>query len=143
MLYRTLFSEDEEPLNYYNESDMYLLAVSPPYFIKSQTLGNKNVDHIIDAYYNIIAQYDWNTDIAYAIMLCESSGDSEAHNLTGRTRDNSHGLFQINLYGNLVNSRPTADWLRIPANNISFAFSLYEARGWKPWNNCYKEVKSR
>ncbi len=91
-------------------------------------------------YYEIIDKYDWNTQIAYEIMKCESSKDPEAWNKNHRTGDNSWGLFQINIYGYLEDNRPPAEWLVVPENNIQYAYELYEKDGWKPWTNCYNLV---
>jgi hypothetical protein len=137
LLYKVL--QKEEPITYYGESDMYLIAESPPCYIANQALASKTEGE----FFNLISQYNWDSHIAYEIMLCESSGNPEAHNYNHRTKDNSWGLFQVNLYGNLANNRPTAKWLKVPENNISYAYELYRERGWKPWGNCYKKVKSR
>ena len=83
-----------------------------------------------------ISRYSWDSSIAYKIMLCESSGNPNSHNFNHTTKDNSVGLFQINLYGALAKERPSADWLKIPANNISYAFKLYQSGGWNHWKNC-------
>lgn len=85
----------------------------------------------------IIGQYDWDADIAYGIMFCESSGNPNAHNFSNITKDNSWGLFQINLYSDLAKVRPSPEWLKIPENNVSYAYGLYKKSGWTPWKNCY------
>jgi hypothetical protein len=87
---------------------------------------------------SLIASYDWDYATAYRIMICESGRNPEALNDNPNTRDYSVGLFQINLYGNLRNTRPDEDWLRVPENNISYAYIIYQEQGWFAWLNCYK-----
>jgi len=67
-------------------------------------------------------------------MNCESGGDPEVINTV--SPDYSVGLFQINLYGNLAKSRPSEEWLKVPENNIAYAYELYQGRGWVHWLNC-------
>lgn len=88
-------------------------------------------------YYDLISQYDWNVATAYRIMMCESSGNPNAHNFSYRTLDDSWGLFQINLWGNLKKNRPSPEWLLVPENNIAYAHQMYLRNGWRPWRNCY------
>lgn len=85
-------------------------------------------------YFSLIAQYSWNPQIAYAVMMAESRGDSQALNNNPSTADYSVGLFQINLYGALADDRPSEEWLRIPANNITYAHTMWQQSGWYPWS---------
>lgn len=91
----------------------------------------------LSGFYDIIKTYDWNPDIAYRIMWCESQGNPGAHNYSDVTKDDSWGLFQINLYGKLAKDRPAPAWLRVPENNIAYAYSMYQADGFAPWT-CYR-----
>lgn len=98
-------------------------------------------------YVPLVEQYDWNTQIAVSIMFGESTCDETAHNASSTTHDDSYSLFQINLYGKLAESRPSAEWLAIPANNIAYAYKLYSTPidpasttdtrilGFTPWIN--------
>lgn len=76
---------------------------------------------------------------AKLVMLCESGGNPNALNTNANTRDYSVGLFQINLYGNLKNSRPSEKWLRVAENNIKYASQLYGWHGFRPWLNCARK----
>jgi hypothetical protein len=88
----------------------------------------------------LLSQYDWDIRIARAVMLCESNGNPNALNNNPATNDYSVGLFQINLYGNLRADRPSEEWLKVPANNIEYAYTLYSQSGWKPWVNCGRKT---
>lgn len=65
----------------------------------------------------LITQYPWNHAKAFSVMMCESSGKSNASN-------GSHwGLFQLD-------RGPYYD----PAVNIEKAYrEYYVPRGWRPW----------
>ena len=76
---------------------------------------------------SLINQYDWNKDVAYSVMMAESSCDPQATNMN----DNhgacvgSFGLFQINC---------TKGRLYDPAQNVLAAYNMYKARGsWADW----------
>lgn len=76
---------------------------------------------------------------AIAVALAESGGDNEAHNTTGR--DNSYGLWQINMYGNLGPARRTQFGLSTyeelfdPLTNARAAFAISGGgTNWRPWS---------
>lgn len=128
-------SEDVEGLGEAVE-DVFIEVPLEPVFkepVETQVLGTRK-----DCpYYELIAQYEWNTDVACAVMKYESRYDPEAHFFSHRTKDNSYGLFQINLYGNLANERPSAEWLLVPENNVQYAYELWKKDGWRPWGVCH------
>lgn len=80
-----------------------------------------------------IKKYDWNHTVAHNVMMAESKGNTNAVNNNPRTGDYSVGCFQVNLYGNLRNTRPSEAWLKNAANNVAYAYQLYSASGWSPW----------
>lgn len=67
---------------------------------------------------------------AWAVVMRESTGDPLAHNTNRRTRDNSYGLFQINMFGTLEAYRQdkydlrSNDVLFDPVRNAEIAFTL-------------------
>ena len=70
---------------------------------------------------------------ALAIARCESRMNPKALNSKG---EYSVGIFQINLkYHNL-----TLEEAYNPFRNIGYAMDLYLREGWKPWQNCYKQI---
>lgn len=76
--------------------------------------------------------------IAVAISLAESGGDQLAHNTT--PPDNSYGLWQINMYGNLGPSRRKAwglnsndDLFNVQTNARAMASISKGGKDWKPW----------
>lgn len=83
-----------------------------------------------------LEKYDWDYDMARKVMICESGGNPNAHNFSHATKDDSWGLFQINIYGKLAEIRPPSKWLEIPENNIEYAYKIYLSEGWKAWKNC-------
>ena len=79
-------------------------------------------------YRDYISLYDWDIDIAYAIMMAESRGDKnvvnpEAH----RGCKGSSGLFQVACVHDDVEKLKDARY------NISKAYEIYQESGWKPW----------
>ena len=76
-----------------------------------------------------ILKYDWNVTQAHAIMNIESEGDQTIVNDNPRTGDYSVGCFQINLIGNMRNTRPPEEWLKIAANNVQYAYGMYKSQG--------------
>jgi hypothetical protein len=67
---------------------------------------------------------------AWAVVMKESTGYPLAHNTNASTSDNSYGLFQINMYGNLEEYRrekfdlPSNEVLFDPVLNAEIAFVL-------------------
>jgi soluble lytic murein transglycosylase-like protein len=74
----------------------------------------------------LLGAYGWDSERAYAIMMCESSGNPLAHNSAGHV-----GLFQVS---------PIHRWTRAelenPEINVAAAYELYQRNGWQPWPNC-------
>lgn len=118
-----------------NDEELYLISNTSPVFIKSEVRAS------VSSYYHIIARYDWDVDLMYKIMHCESSGNPSAHNFNHKTKDNSVGLLQVNLYGNLANTRPSKDWLLVPENNISYSYEIWKQQGYSAWLNCFKRSR--
>jgi len=76
-----------------------------------------------------IVKYDWNVEQATAVMMIESRDNPLSVNDNPRTGDYSVGCFQINLIGNMRNTRPSEEWLKIAANNVQYAYQMYTAQG--------------
>lgn len=93
---------------------------------------------------------------ARRVIWCESRYNPGVHNQNPATGDDSVGLGQINLAGNLFPGRllraqsigyqgkPTREalieWLKIPENNIRYFASMQSKSGWSPWS-CDRMVK--
>ena len=80
---------------------------------------------------------------AVKIAYCESRLNPESHNYNPKTSDDSYGLFQINRFGKLAESRPSPEWLKNEDNNINYAFDMFVAHGKRfgttsGWYNCSK-----
>lgn len=83
---------------------------------------------------------------AVAIILAESGGDANAHNDNPATGDDSYGLFQINMLGDMGKERAERYGLRSYANlygpkvNAEIAYDLFKRRGntfrdWSTYNS--------
>lgn len=74
---------------------------------------------------------------AAAIAMAESGGNPKAHNST--PPDNSYGLWQINMLGDMGPSRrkwfglKSNEELFDPVTNAKAAYKIYKASGWKAW----------
>lgn len=79
---------------------------------------------------NLVNNYDWNKNIAYAVCMAESGGNPLAKNLTDNHMSwagcmGSFGLFQINCsHGQLYD----------PVKNVAVAYQMYQSSGWQPWS---------
>jgi len=75
--------------------------------------------------------------IAVAIVFAESGGNPNSHN--GQGKDDSYGLFQINMIGSLGPDRRKKYHLAQdsdlydPATNARVAHAIYVDQGFKPW----------
>ena len=86
----------------------------------------------------LISQYAWPVETAMKICACESQGRPTVVNDNPATGDYSVGLFQINLIGAMRLTRPPESWLKVAANNISYAYGMWQGQGWTPWTCYYK-----
>lgn len=78
-------------------------------------------------------KYDWCHQTAIAVAKAESGLRPDAHNYNPATGDNSYGIFQINLYGSLANSRPAPNKLVDYKFNVEYAYNMWKSQGWTPW----------
>jgi CBS domain containing-hemolysin-like protein len=83
---------------------------------------------------------DDNLEVAYAVVMAESGGDAVAHNDDESTGDDSYGLFQINMLGDMGPERRKLYKLKTnkdlfdPLTNAKVAYQLSEAgSNWQPW----------
>ena len=84
-----------------------------------------------------------------AIAMGESSGNPRAHNPDASTGDNSYGLMQINMLGQMGADRRKAfglssnDQLFDPVTNFAAAKTIYDSQGLGAWgaynNGSYKD----
>lgn len=86
-----------------------------------------------------IAKYDWNYSVALAVATAESGLNPNQLNDNPATGDYSVGCFQINLYGANALHRPSEAWLKVAANNVSYAYQIYVGNGYSflgQWGTC-------
>ena len=76
--------------------------------------------------------------IAVAVAKAESGGNANAHNGNAATGDDSYGLWQINYYGSLKDSRTKAfgpgPGLLDPQKNANAAYQIFKQSGWGAWS---------
>lgn len=93
-------------------------------------------------YLPLIQQYDWNTNMAMAIMQAENVGCNPAIDNAGLNRDGSvdYGLFQVNsIHADMVAG--DLESLRTPSVNVAIAYSLsHHGTNWTAWST-YKNGK--
>lgn len=90
-----------------------------------------------------IYKYDWNHQVALAVMRAESGLNTYALNNNPATGDYSVGCFQINLYGGNARNRPSEQELYNPEINVAFAYRLYSGNGKSfigQWGVCRDKV---
>ena len=90
-------------------------------------------------------------DIAVAVALAESGGDTQAHN--AKPPDDSYGLWQINMLGTLGPARrkqfgiATNDALYDPSTNAAAAYKIWKGSGWNAWttytSGAYKKQEGK
>lgn len=77
------------------------------------------------------------------ICRCESGLRADAHNYNPKTKDDSWGLCQVNLWGKLKDSRPSPKELVDPAKNIAFSYQLWQRQGYNAWANCNRKTLAK
>ena len=81
-----------------------------------------------------ICSKDWNCQIAVNIFTCESNLRPDAHNYNPKTKDDSWGITQINLWDDLAKNRPLPELLMDWKFNIDYAFTMWQKQGFNPWS---------
>ncbi len=124
-------------------SNTYVFASSSPVHIKPQVLSTKTTR---GTYMELISTYPWNSNVAYAVMMAESSGMADKinpHDYHKRANCwNSYGLFQMGClhFGNY--GLTESNWSS-PEANVRAAYLLWKESGWGPWgaytNGSYKK----
>jgi len=82
-----------------------------------------------ESYRSLVEQYDWNIDIAMAIMKAESGCNPTVTNWQDHHKgcSGSTGLFQVGC----INA--PREQMEDPVKNIAKSYQLYSSRGWQPW----------
>ena len=84
-----------------------------------------------------------DADLAVKIAGKEQSNwNTNAHNYNSETKDDSWGIFQVNLWGDLKKDRPTPEQLQDPEFNIKYAKMLFDSAGTfcKDWATSCKKL---
>lgn len=92
------------------------------------------------AYRSLLAQYEWNVEVAINVCNAESNGNASNDNPEDYhlTCMGSRGLFQIG-----CDSTDNYAGMFDPTTNIAQAYALYSRRGWQPWSSTTCAVKVR
>lgn len=90
---------------------------------------------VCEGFRPLVAKYDWNVDIAMAVMKAESG--CRANALGRNTNEtNDAGLFQVNSIHDATDKRYDIEY------NVALAYKIYKDRhswdisGWKAWSAC-------
>ncbi len=103
----------------------YKIAIAEPNINCDDAIDEKACTNDYKDYLNL---YDWDTEIAYAVMMAESRADADAYNgERHRTCNGSVGLFQIACIHDDTEKLLDAKY------NIAKAYEIYSKSGWKPW----------
>jgi len=101
---------------------------------KPQPVVTRSAPVGCEPYRSLVSQYNWNVQIAMAVMQAESGCNPAS---VGDTRPingllaPSCGLFQIRT----LKGRPSCEALKDPATNVEWAYKVYTGRGsFKPWS---------
>lgn len=78
-------------------------------------------------YRALVSKYNWNVNVAMAVMRAESGCNPQAANWNDHhaTCTGSFGLFQLGCF-----------WISNPYNpeaNVAKAYEIYSRSGWRPW----------
>lgn len=76
-----------------------------------------------------LGKYDWDQTQARKVMMQESGNNPKIINDNPATGDYSVGCFQVNLIGNMRNSRPPESELLTAPVNVAFAYKLWVSQG--------------
>lgn len=91
---------------------------------------------------------DSEATVMTAVALAESGGNERAHNRNAATRDDSYGLWQINMYGDLGPRRRRQYGLASnaelfdPTRNAVIAGDIYRSQGKAAWG-AYRDDRYR
>lgn len=88
------------------------------------------------------------SDIVVKIARGESSFDPKAHNPDASTGDNSYGLMQINMLGDMGPERrrlfgiQSNEELKDPQTNMDAAFKIFQSQGFPAWT-VYRNLRDK
>ncbi len=130
-------------------SKNYIDASFEPLFVENRVLstkedktpekGNLSDKSGKEYYRELIEQYEWNTNVAWAVMREESHYNPRAYNPEKHNGCNgSFGLMQIacvhiDRFDELNHYTDLYD----PATNIAIAHKIWQENSWKSWGVCY------
>ena len=91
---------------------------------------------------------DSQSDIVVKIAKGESGFDPKAHNPNASTGDNSYGLMQINMLGDMGPERrklfgiQSNEQLKDPQTNMDAAFKIFQSQGFPAWT-VYRNLREK
>jgi len=120
--------------------------VAPKVIVKTAPPAPKSTPAGPDTYDALFQQHFGDSWVsAKRIATCESGLVATKHNYNPATRDNSWGLFQVNLWGANARTRPSSAELIKAEVNIEFARNLWISQGRRfgttgGWFNCARKL---
>lgn len=103
--------------------------------VKTKNVTNKIKTKDCTEYKPLIMDYDWPVETAMQICKDESRGHPVAVGDT-HTKYVSCGLMQIRA----LPGRPTCEEMKIPKDNIAYAYGLWQKEGFCPWTTFKDEL---
>lgn len=104
--------------------------------LETITASVETLERVLSDCETEIKRYAWDFRVARAVAMAESRLNPSARGDThltyfqnGIRYGDSWGCFQVRY----LPGRPTPDQLTDPAQNVKYAYQLYQANGWSPW----------
>lgn len=107
-----------------------LECVDKPKQPKQEARSSSQSSGSCEDYRHLVERYDWNVDVALAVMQAESGCNPNAANLNDNHGQciGSFGLMQLACFW--------TDNPHDPEENIAKAYEIYSRSGWTPWGVC-------
>lgn len=104
-----------------------LECIDKPVQQETRTVRTTTASAGCEQYRSAVSEYDWNANIAMAVMKAESGCNPNAAN------HNDHHGQCVGSFGLMQLACLHTDNPRNPSENIRVAYQIYSRQGWQPW----------